>query len=363
MGVQVAVGQGPDLRGLPRARLLLALRDAAQQHRDAHGRRLPRPPGPGADRRLRAASTGRWPAPGCWPGRRRRGRCRPTSPSPSVPTSTTPSSSTTAGASCWPPTASAAYAAELGATPTVVGDRARRRPRRAALPPAVRLLHRRRALRHRAAFQVLGADFVSTEEGTGVVHMAPGFGEDDQLACNAVGIPTLVPMDEHGRYTAEVAPWVGEHVFEANPLVIRHLKDAGVVAAPRDLRPLVPALLALRPAARLPGDLVVVRRGHQVPRPHGRAQRADHVGARAPQARQLRQVAAERPRLVDQPQPLLGLADPGVAQRRPELPARRRLRLARRAGGRLRRAASPTCTARSSTSSCGPTPTTRPGAR
>ena len=108
-------------------------------------------------------------------------------------------------------------------------------------------------------------------------------------------------------------------------------------AAPRDLRPPVPALLALRPAARLPGHLVVVRRGDQVPRPDGRAQRGDHLGARAPQARQLRQVAGERPRLVDQPQPLLGLADPGVAQRRPGLPAHRRLRLAGRAGGRLRR--------------------------
>ena len=79
------------------------------------------------------------------------------------------------------------------------------------------------------AFQVLGADFVSTEDGTGVVHMAPGFGEDDQIACNAAGIPTLCPMDEHGRYTAEVAPWVGEHVFDANPLVIRELKARGIV--------------------------------------------------------------------------------------------------------------------------------------
>lgn len=76
------------------------------------------------------------------------------------------------------------------------------------------------------AFQVLGADFVSTEDGTGVVHMAPGFGEDDQMACNAAGIPTIVPMDEHGRYTADVPTWAGKHVFEANPLVIRALKDA-----------------------------------------------------------------------------------------------------------------------------------------
>ena len=79
------------------------------------------------------------------------------------------------------------------------------------------------------AFQVLAADFVSTEDGTGVVHMAPGFGEDDQIACNAAGIPTLCPMDEHGQYTAEVRDWVGVHVFDANPHVIRYLKDQGVV--------------------------------------------------------------------------------------------------------------------------------------
>ncbi|MEI7991198.1 MAG: isoleucine--tRNA ligase, partial [Actinomycetota bacterium] len=79
------------------------------------------------------------------------------------------------------------------------------------------------------AFQILAAEFVSTEDGTGVVHLAPGFGEDDQNVCNSVGIPTICPMDSQGRYTAEIVPWVGEHVFEANPKVIRHLKDAGVV--------------------------------------------------------------------------------------------------------------------------------------
>jgi isoleucyl-tRNA synthetase len=79
------------------------------------------------------------------------------------------------------------------------------------------------------AFRVLGAEFVSTEDGTGVVHMSPGHGEDDQNACNAAGIPTVCPMDEHGQYTSEITMWAGEHVFEANPKVIRHLKDAGVV--------------------------------------------------------------------------------------------------------------------------------------
>jgi len=79
------------------------------------------------------------------------------------------------------------------------------------------------------AFHVLAADFVSTEDGTGVVHMAPGFGEDDQNACNAVGIPTICPMDEHGRYTAEITDWAHMHVFDANPEVIKTLKHRGVV--------------------------------------------------------------------------------------------------------------------------------------
>ena len=79
------------------------------------------------------------------------------------------------------------------------------RPRRSALHATVPVLRRH----DRTRFQVLGGDFVSTEDGTGIVHMAPGFGEDDQNACNAAGIPTVCPMDEHGRFTAEVPPWAG----------------------------------------------------------------------------------------------------------------------------------------------------------
>ncbi|MGA1363000.1 MAG: isoleucine--tRNA ligase, partial [Ilumatobacteraceae bacterium] len=79
------------------------------------------------------------------------------------------------------------------------------------------------------AFRVLAGDFVTTDDGTGVVHLAPGFGEDDQNVCNGAGIPTLCPMDEHGRYTAEIVPWAGRHVFEANPDVIRELKSMGHV--------------------------------------------------------------------------------------------------------------------------------------
>jgi len=79
------------------------------------------------------------------------------------------------------------------------------------------------------AFRVLANDFVSTEDGTGVVHLAPGFGEDDLTACVAAGIDTVVPIDSHGRFTAEVPDWEGVQVFDANPLVIVHLKERGLV--------------------------------------------------------------------------------------------------------------------------------------
>jgi len=53
-------------------------------------------------------------------------------------------------------------------------------------------------------FKVFCGDFVTTEDGTGIVHMAPGFGEDDQILCKAMGIPTICPVDEGGRFTNEI---------------------------------------------------------------------------------------------------------------------------------------------------------------
>jgi isoleucyl-tRNA synthetase len=79
------------------------------------------------------------------------------------------------------------------------------------------------------AYQVLGADFVTTEDGTGVVHLAPAFGEDDQNVCNAAGIPTIVTVDDHTRFTALVPTYQGVQVFDANKPIIRELKDLGVV--------------------------------------------------------------------------------------------------------------------------------------
>ena len=76
------------------------------------------------------------------------------------------------------------------------------------------------------AFRVLAGGFVSAEDGTGIVHMAPGFGEDDLALCTAEGIPVVVPVDEAGRFTAPVDDYIGQNViYEGNPSVIRDLKE------------------------------------------------------------------------------------------------------------------------------------------
>ena len=82
---------------------------------------------------------------------------------------------------------------------------------------------------HAHAFVVVAGDFVTTEDGTGVVHMAPGFGEDDQRVCAANGIELIVPVDSRGRFTPEVPDFAGLQVFEANAPIIKMLKERGRV--------------------------------------------------------------------------------------------------------------------------------------
>ena len=79
------------------------------------------------------------------------------------------------------------------------------------------------------AFFIITADFVSTEDGTGIVHMAPAFGEDDYWGCRKYGIEVRNPVNEAGCYTAEIPDFVGQNVHEANPAVIKMLKERGTV--------------------------------------------------------------------------------------------------------------------------------------
>ena len=79
------------------------------------------------------------------------------------------------------------------------------------------------------AFKVLAGDFVTAEEGTGIVHMAPGFGEDDQQVCEAAGIAVVVPVNDEGSFTSEVHMWEGQNVFEANSAIISELRSRGAL--------------------------------------------------------------------------------------------------------------------------------------
>lgn len=80
---------------------------------------------------------------------------------------------------------------------------------------------------HPNAHRVLLGDYVTTESGTGVVHLAPAFGEEDMDLATANGIEVVQPLDPGGRFTSQVPPYEGLMVFDANPVIIKDLKSTG----------------------------------------------------------------------------------------------------------------------------------------
>ncbi|MGB3493754.1 MAG: isoleucine--tRNA ligase, partial [Elainellaceae cyanobacterium] len=75
---------------------------------------------------------------------------------------------------------------------------------------------------------VIGGDYVTTESGTGLVHTAPGHGEDDFRVGQRYGLPVLCPVDEAGNFTEEAGPFAGLNVLkDANDAVIQALIEAG----------------------------------------------------------------------------------------------------------------------------------------
>lgn len=76
------------------------------------------------------------------------------------------------------------------------------------------------------AFQIFCDDYVTTETGTGIVHLAPAFGEDDHRVFREAGIATLVcPVDDQGKFTSEVKDFAGEYVKDADKKIIKTLKE------------------------------------------------------------------------------------------------------------------------------------------
>lgn len=88
-----------------------------------------------------------------------------------------------------------------------------------------------RHLKEQGCFKVLSGEFVSVEDGTGVVHIAPGFGQDDFDACRACNehFPVVCPVDEAGKFTAEVPDYQGKQVFETNEPIMQWLKENGLL--------------------------------------------------------------------------------------------------------------------------------------
>ncbi len=86
-------------------------------------------------------------------------------------------------------------------------------------------------LKDKGAFKVLSGEFVSTEDGTGVVHIAPGFGQDDFDVCRAYdeNFPVVCPVDEAGKFTSEVPDYEGKQVFETNEPIMQWLKENGLL--------------------------------------------------------------------------------------------------------------------------------------
>ena len=76
-------------------------------------------------------------------------------------------------------------------------------------------------------FRVVCDSYVTLTDGTGIVHMAPAFGEDDYRIAREHGLPFAQLVDVQGKFTPEVAPWPGMFVKEADPLIIKALEQSG----------------------------------------------------------------------------------------------------------------------------------------
>ena len=77
------------------------------------------------------------------------------------------------------------------------------------------------------AFKVISSSHVTTGDGTGLVHMAPDFGEEDFNACKNQGISVLQSVDDEGNFSKAVTDFAGRNIKEADPDIIKMLKDNG----------------------------------------------------------------------------------------------------------------------------------------
>ena len=83
--------------------------------------------------------------------------------------------------------------------------------------------------------KIAAAEFVGVDQGTGLVHIAPGHGEEDYELGKSLGLKIYNPVDDAGRFAADVEHFAGLTVWDANPKIIEHLKSVGMLIAQRPL--------------------------------------------------------------------------------------------------------------------------------
>ncbi|UQZ88672.1 isoleucine--tRNA ligase [Deltaproteobacteria bacterium Smac51] len=83
--------------------------------------------------------------------------------------------------------------------------------------------------------KLVPAMYVTLEQGTGLVHTAPGHGREDYETGLAHGLPAFSPLDDAARYTKDVPEWEGQHVLAANPAIVEHLKAHGALLAVEEI--------------------------------------------------------------------------------------------------------------------------------
>ena len=159
----------------------------------------------------------------CWSGPPPPGPSSPTWQRRSAPTSSTPGPGWATSTSSWPPTWSAAVLGpdavieETFPGSALVG--------RHYMPPYHFVTP------DKPAWRVVAADYVATDEGTGIVHIAPAFGADDMIIGQANDLPVIMPVDEEARFTAEITPWAGMFVKDADAGIMDDLEARGLLFA------------------------------------------------------------------------------------------------------------------------------------
>jgi isoleucyl-tRNA synthetase len=79
------------------------------------------------------------------------------------------------------------------------------------------------------AFYIVHGDFVTLTDGTGIVHIAPAYGEDDNLIGKKYGLPLVNLVDGEGKFVEAVEPWKGMFVKKADPKILEYMKENGTL--------------------------------------------------------------------------------------------------------------------------------------